>query len=55
MVVACGQFFDAVVEGRLVHMKQAELDGAIEGAKQRTLGDGWAWARRGNAQRKQRR
>lgn len=44
---ACGQFFDAVVEQRIVHMDQAPLSTALAGADKRPVGDGWAWARRG--------
>jgi phage terminase large subunit-like protein len=46
MVAACGSFFDRVTEGRLAHLDQTELTAAVEGAKQRELGDGWAWHRR---------
>lgn len=50
MVAAAGQFYDAVLEGRLVHMDQPELNAAVEGARQRQLGDvGWAWGRRSSA------
>jgi hypothetical protein len=49
MVSACGAFYDRVVEGRLVHLDQPELTAAVEGAVQRDLGDGWAWARRKSA------
>lgn len=49
MVAACGQFFDAVGDGRITHMADPSLDAAVEGAKQRLLGDGWAWARRSSA------
>ena len=46
---ACGQLYDAVVEGKLEHRGQPALDAAVAGARRRTLGDAWAWARRGNA------
>jgi hypothetical protein len=49
MVAAAGGFFDAVTERRIVHMDQPELNAAVEGAKQRQLGDGWAWGRRTSA------
>jgi phage terminase large subunit-like protein len=49
MTEACGMFFDAVVEGRLVHRDDPTLNAAIEGAKQRNVGDAWAWARRTSA------
>lgn len=46
VVAACGAFSDRTLEARLAHLDQAELTAAIEGAKQRDLGDGWAWNRR---------
>ena len=46
MVAACGNIYDRVVERRLAHMGQAALTAAVEGARQRDLGDGWAWHRR---------
>ncbi|MFB7597251.1 terminase [Streptomyces sp. NPDC056160] len=44
---ATGQFFDAVVASRIVHLGQAPLATALAGARKRELGDAWAWARRG--------
>jgi len=36
-----------VSEGRLVHPSDSALDAAVQGAQQRTVGDGqWAWTRR---------
>jgi phage terminase large subunit-like protein len=49
MTEACGMFFDAVLEGRLVHRDDPVLNAAVEGAKQRNVGDAWAWARRHSA------
>jgi phage terminase large subunit-like protein len=50
MVEACGAFYDAVLEGWLVHRGDPVLDDSVEGVKQRTVGDGaWAWARRTSA------
>lgn len=46
MVAGCGNIFDRVVEGRLAHLGQASLTAAVEAARQRDLGDGWAWSRR---------
>lgn len=43
---ACGQVAIAVREGKLVHIDQPELNTALAGARTRTLGDAWAWARR---------
>ncbi|QXE36969.1 terminase [Streptomyces sp. GMY02] len=44
---ACGQFFDAVATQSLSHIDQPPLASALAGAQKRTLGDAWAWARRG--------
>ena len=46
MAAACGGFHDAVLDRCIVHLGQAVLDAAVEGSKQRTLGDAWAWSRR---------
>ncbi|WP_063735613.1 hypothetical protein [Streptomyces sp. RTd22] len=44
---ACGQLYDGVAEQSVVHLDQAPLAAALAGARQRPLGDAWAWARRG--------
>ena len=44
---ACGQFYDAVASGDIVHLDQAPLATALAGARKRDLGEAWAWARRG--------
>ena len=46
MAAACGQFHDAAIERTLVHLGQGVLDAAVEGSRQRVLGDAWAWSRR---------
>jgi phage terminase large subunit-like protein len=43
---ACGQFFDAVVEGRVRHLEQPVFNLAVFAARKRPLGDAWAWARK---------
>jgi phage terminase large subunit-like protein len=43
---ACGQFYDAVVEGTVRHLDQPALGQAVAGARKRPLGDSWAWARK---------
>lgn len=44
---ACGTFADTVRQGALVHLGQAEMTVAIDGAKTRPLGDGaFAWGRK---------
>lgn len=46
-VAACGEFYDAVVQGKIRHRDQPALNRAAEGAQRRDIGDGaWAWARR---------
>jgi hypothetical protein len=46
VVTACAQLADAVRQDKLVHIDQAQLNSAIAGARTRSLGDAWAWARR---------
>jgi phage terminase large subunit-like protein len=46
MTAACAGFFDAVVQGKVAHRDDPALNQAVAGAKQRELGDRWAWARR---------
>lgn len=46
MVAACGIFHDRVLERRLVHLNQPELNSAVTTAVKRELGDAWAWSRR---------
>lgn len=43
---ACGDLFDAVVESKLCHIGQGELDAAVAGADRRFYGDAWLWSRR---------
>jgi len=43
---ACGSFYDAVQDGRLVHRGQLNLRAAVEAGRRRRLGDAWAWHRR---------
>jgi len=44
---ACGRFFDLVVAGELRHRDEALLNVAVAGAGRRTVGDAWAWGRKG--------
>lgn len=43
---ACGAFFDAVMGGRVRHLDQPPLTGAVQAVRQRPLGDAWAWHRK---------
>lgn len=43
---ACGAFYDAAMEHRLRHIDQPLLNSALGAARQRPLGDAWAWHRR---------
>lgn len=43
--VSAPALYDAVMNDRVVHIGQDELDDALRGAATRKFGDGWAWAR----------
>lgn len=43
---ACVGFADAVREGTLVHIGQAQLDAAVAGADRRRVDDSWRWSRK---------
>lgn len=43
---ACGMFYDTAMAGNLRHIDQPVLTAAVHAAKQRPLGDAWAWHRR---------
>lgn len=49
MARSCGALLDAVTNHRLRHLDQASLSNAVSGAKKRTVGDVWAWARQSSA------
>lgn len=44
--MACAAFASAVVDGRLQHFRQPDLNNAVTAAGRRTVGDRWAWSRR---------
>lgn len=46
---AYGMLVDGVKEGTIVHIGQEPVRQAIKGARRRTLGDRYAWARRGSS------
>jgi hypothetical protein len=47
VVAAYGMFIDALVERRLAHLRDAPLEGAVEGAQTRPLGSGTTWDDKG--------
>lgn len=48
MAKACGDFYDAVLEARLTHFDQTQLNTALAGARKRPIGaaGGWGWDRK---------
>lgn len=46
---ACGGFYDAVMDGELVHIGQPGLAAAVDGACRRNVGDAWLWDRRSSS------
>jgi hypothetical protein len=46
VATACQFWLRLVQDGKLKHRGEKELTIALDGAGQRTLGDGWAWSRR---------
>lgn len=46
MTQACGGFYDDATQGRLRHIGQALLSSALGAARQRPVGDAWAWHRK---------
>lgn len=43
---ACGLFYDSVMDARLRHTSQPQLDASLAVAGKRPLGDRWAWNRK---------
>ena len=43
---ACGMFFDAYDQGKIVHDGNVALESSVRGAAQRSLADAWAWSRK---------
>jgi phage terminase large subunit-like protein len=47
MSVACGMFYDAVMEQTMRHLDQPLLNSALAAARKRPIGDGgWGWSRK---------
>jgi len=47
MSVACGMFYDAVMEQTMRHLDQPLLNSALSAARKRPIGDGgWGWSRK---------
>lgn len=48
VTIACGRFYDAVLEKSIVHPNDPAINNAIGGAAKRTLLNAWAWTRKSN-------
>lgn len=48
-IEACGMVYDDVIEDRMVHLGQPELNAAMDGADRRRVGDAWLWDRKNSA------
>lgn len=46
MAIACAKFYDAAVDGSLVHTDQPQVNVALSVARKRPIGDGWGWNRK---------
>lgn len=46
MAQACGQFYDLVHSGQVVHLGDPVLASAVAAGRKRRVGDAWAWHRR---------
>lgn len=46
MVVACARFYDAVMDGSVVHTDQPQVNTSLSMAGKRVLHGGWAWNRK---------
>lgn len=46
MTIACAKFYDATMDGTLVHTDQPQVNVALSVARKRPLQAGWAWNRR---------
>ena len=46
MANACGQLYDGVMDARLKHTDQLQVNLALSVAGKRPLGDAWAWNRK---------
>ena len=46
MAIACAKFYDAAMDGSLVHTDQPQVNVALSVARKRPIGDGWGWNRK---------
>lgn len=47
MGIACGSFYDSVLDGQMRHLDQPNLNHALSVARKRIIGDGgWGWSRK---------
>lgn len=49
MAIACGKFFDSVMDGTVRHTDQPQLNVALSVARKRPLAGAWAWNRKDGA------
>ena len=47
MAAACGTFYDAVMDARLAHTDQPQVNSALSVARKRPINDAWGWNRKG--------
>lgn len=43
---ACGEFYDGVMNGKIRHLDEPELNAAVASSTKRAISDAWAWERR---------
>jgi hypothetical protein len=46
---ACASFYDSILDRRVFHRSEPDLDLAVAGATRKPVGDGWGWGRRTSA------
>jgi len=46
MATACGTFYDSVMDGRLAHTDQPQVNVALSVGRKRPIGDAWGWNRK---------
>jgi phage terminase large subunit-like protein len=46
MATACGTFYDGVMDARIAHLDQPQVNAALGEARKRPIGDAWGWNRK---------